>query len=154
MSNRKPIWKKPLSDCKNWQKDKKKIQLLQRKLANIRDTYRHEVSRQIVNDYPKGIVLEDLNVQGMMKNKHLSKAIQQQGFYDLRQKITYKAEALGIPVKFADAWYPSSKTCSYCGKKKNNLKLSDRVFHCGYCGKEIDRDLNASMNLANLFDVI
>lgn len=97
---------------------------------------------------PSFIVIEDLNVSGMLKNKHLSKSIQQQSFYRFREILTYKAEQAGIKLVIADRFYPSSKTCSCCGSVKHNLKLSDRVFKCE-CGLEIDRDLNASLNLCH-----
>ena len=91
-------------------------------------------------------MLEDLNVQGMMKNKHLSKKIQEQGWYDFRKLIEYKAEWSGIEVVLVDRFYPSSKTCIKCGKIKKELKLSDRIYRCE-CGNVIDRDLQAAINL-------
>ena len=98
--------------------------------------------------YPYRIVLEDLNIQGMMKNKHLSKAIQEQSLYEFRRQIQYKAEWNNIEVVVVDRFYPSSKTCSCCGKIKKDLKLKDRIFECS-CGFVIDRDINASINLMN-----
>lgn len=100
---------------------------------------------------PSRIVLEDLNVQGMMKNRHLSKAISEQGFYEFKRQMTYKCELYGIELVIADRFYPSSKTCSKCGNVKKDLKLSDRIYHCDCCGLTIDRDFNASLNLANYF---
>ena len=93
------------------------------------------------------IVLEDLNVRGMMSNKHLSKAVQEQGFYDFRRQIEYKAQWFGITVIIADRHYPSSKTCIACGHVKKKLRLSERIYHCEECGNEIDRDLQAAINL-------
>ena len=146
--NRKPIYKKPLKDMKNITKQKKVIQDLYKKLSNIRNNYLHQTTSDIVKTKPYRIVMEDLNVKGMMKNKHLAKAIANQCFYEFKRQIQYKAERLGILFIEADRWYPSSKTCSHCGKIKKDLKLSDRTFHCE-CGFIIDRDLNASINLAN-----
>ena len=91
--------------------------------------------------------MEDLNVKGMMQNKHLAKAVQDQGFYEFRRETEYKAEALGIPVIIADRYYPSSKTCARCGHVKKDLKLSERTFHCPSCGQTIDRDFQAALNL-------
>ncbi|MFF0830421.1 RNA-guided endonuclease InsQ/TnpB family protein, partial [Brevibacillus sp. NPDC003440] len=92
---------------------------------------------------------ETLNIKGMMRNRHLSKAIAQQKLYEFKRQLQYKCEKYGIRFIEADKWYPSSKTCSDCGEVKKDLKLSDRVFKC-VCGLEIDRDVNASINLAKL----
>lgn len=119
---------------------------LNHKLTNIRNDYIHKVTTDIVKREPSFIVLEDLNIKGMLKNKHLSKSVQQQNFYRFREILTYKAERAGIKLVIADRFYPSSKACSHCGTIKSDLKLSDRVFKCD-CGLEIDRDLNASLNL-------
>lgn len=123
---------------------------LNHKLTNIRNDYIHKVTTDIVKREPSFIVIEDLNVSGMMKNKHLAKSIQEQNFYRFREILTYKAENAGIELIIADRFYPSSKTCSHCGAVKHNLKLGDRVFKCSSCGLEIDRDLNASLNLCHL----
>lgn len=128
-------------------KIEKEIRLLQRSLANIRKNHLHQATTSIVKTKPRRIVLEDLNVSGMMKNKHLAKAIQKQGFYEFRRQLTYKCDWLGIELVIADRYYPSSKTCSSCGIIKKDLKLSDRLYTCE-CGMKIDRDLNASLNLA------
>ena len=96
------------------------------------------------------IVLESLNVQGMMKNRHLSKAIQEQSLYEFKRQIEYKCLWNNIRFVQADKWYPSSKTCSECGSIKKNLKLSDREYACAECGCVIDRDFNASINLMRL----
>ena len=93
--------------------------------------------------------MEDLNISGMMKNRHLSKAIQEQCFYEFIRQMKYKCEWLGIEFIQADRFYPSSKTCNHCGNIKKDLKLSDRTYICEHCGFTIDRDLNAAMNLAN-----
>jgi putative transposase len=100
-----------------------------------------------VKTNPEYIVIEDLNVMGMLKNKHLSKAIQEQNFYEFKRQLDYKCKWYGVELIIADRFYPSSKTCSSCGNVKKDLKLSDRVYKCEKCGLEIDRDLNASINL-------
>jgi transposase, IS605 OrfB family, central region len=99
-----------------------------------------------VKTKPSYIVLEDLNVSGMMKNKHLSKAVQQQGFYEFRKQIEYKANWNNIQFVIADRFFPSSKLCSCCGNIKKDLKLSDRIYKCE-CGNIVDRDYQASLNL-------
>lgn len=129
-------------------KIEKDIQLLHRKLANIRKNHLHQITAEIVKTKPSRIVIEDLNVKGMMRNRHLSKAIAQQGFHEFRRQLEYKTNFRGIELVIADRWFPSSKTCSKCGNVDKNLKLSDRVYTCE-CGLELDRDLNASINLAN-----
>lgn len=125
-----------------------KIKLIHRKISNIRNNYLHQVTTKIVKTKPSKIVMEDLNVKGMMKNRCLSKAIQEQCFNKFITYIKYKCELYGIQFLQADRFYPSSKTCSCCGTIKKDLKLSDRTFKCE-CGFELDRDLNASINLAN-----
>ena len=145
---RKPIYKTPLKDMKNIGKQKKVIQGLYKQLSNIRKNHLHQTTNDIVKTKPYRIVMEDLNVKGMMKNKYLAKAIANQCFYEFKRQMKYKCERLGIIFIEADRWYPSSKTCSHCGKIKKDLKLSDRTFHCE-CGFTLDRDLNASINLAN-----
>lgn len=135
----------------NWQKTKAQIQRQYVKVTRIRKHVLHDVSSHITKDLmPRTIVLENLNVSGMMANHHLAKAVSDVGFYELRRQIEYKAARLGIEVVIADRWFASSKTCSVCGWKKENLKLSDRTFQCDECGLEIDRDLNAAKNLAGL----
>ena len=126
-----------------------KLLKINHKLTNIRNDYIHKVTTDIVKREPSFIALEDLNISGMLKNKHLSKSVQEQCLYTFRQILTYKAERAGIKLVIADRFYPSSKTCSQCGNIKLDLKLSDRVFKCK-CGLEIDRDLNASLNLCHL----
>lgn len=128
-------------------KIEKEIRLLQRTLTNIRKNHLHQATTSIVKTKPRRIVIEDLNVQGMMKNKHLAKYIQKQGFYEFRRQLTYKCKWYGIELVIADRFYPSSKTCNTCGNIKKDLKLSDRTYKCE-CGYTMDRDLNASMNLA------
>ena len=142
--------KKGGSYCKtrNIIKCEKEILKLNHRLTNIRHDYLNQVTSEIINRKPKFIVLEDLNVKGMMKNKHLSKAIAGQKLYEFKRQIQYKCQKYGIEFVEADKWYPSSKTCSCCGRIKSDLKLKDRVFICE-CGFKLDRDLNASINLAN-----
>lgn len=127
----------------------KRIKLLYRKLTNIRNNHLHQTTNTIVKLNPYRVVMEDLNVSGMMKNKHLSEAIAEQKFYEFIRQMKYKCEFNGIEFIQADRFYPSSKTCSCCGSLKSDLKLSDRVYRCDECGLEIDRDKNASINLAN-----
>ena len=132
---------------KNIEKSELKLLKINHKLTNIRNDYIHKVTTDIVKREPSFIVIEDLNITGMLKNKHLAKSIQQQNFRKFRELLTYKAERAGIKLIIADRFYPSSKACSCCGSVKHNLNLSDRVFKCNSCGLEIDRDLNASLNL-------
>lgn len=132
---------------KNIIKAEKKARLLHKKLYDIRSNHLHQATNTIIKQFPNRIVLEDLNVKGMMKNRCLSKAIQECSFYEFRRQIEYKAEKYGIEVVLADRFYPSSKTCCECGQIKSNLKLSDRTYTCN-CGNIIDRDLNASKNLS------
>ena len=117
-----------------------------KRLTNIRHNHLHQTTSEIVKRKPSFICIEDLNVSGMMKNKHLSKAIQQQGFYEFRRQIEYKSAWNNIPVIIADRFFPSSKLCSCCGVIKKDLKLSDRIYQCD-CGNTIDRDFQASLNL-------
>jgi len=100
----------------------------------------------LVKNKPKCITIEDLNISGMLKNRHLSKSIAQQNFYYFREWLIYKCHQLGIEVRIADRFYPSSKLCCQCGKLKHDLKLSDRVYVCE-CGNKADRDYHASINL-------
>ena len=125
----------------------KRIQLLHRRLANIRNNYIHQTTSSIVKTKPYRIVIEDLNISQMMKNKHLSDAIRKQCFYKFRTYLQYKCQFYGIEFVVADRFYPSSKICSNCGEIKKDLKLSDRIYKCS-CGLTIDRDLNASINLS------
>ena len=129
-------------------KIEKQIQLLHRRLSNIRENHLHQTTSAITRTKPSKVVMEDLNVKGMMKNRNLAKAISQQKFYEFKRQMEYKCEKYGIEFIQVDRFFPSSKLCSNCGQIKKNLKLSDRVYHCD-CGLHIDRDLNASLNLAN-----
>ena len=140
--------KKGVSYCKtcNIIKREKELLKVSKRLTNIRHDYLHQITSEIVKRKPSFICIEDLNVSGMMKNKHLSKAVQQQGFYELRRQIEYKSKWNNIQVIIADRFFPSSKLCSYCGNIKKDLKLSDRIYKCE-CGNIIDRDFQASLNL-------
>ena len=125
---------------------------IHRKISNIRKDQRHKVTRELVNLNPVVIIMEDLNVKGMMKNKHLSRSIAEMGFYDFIYTMKYKCEESNIKFFQVDRFFPSSKTCSQCGCIHKGLKLSDRIFECPDCGFTIDRDFNAAMNLERYFD--
>ena len=127
-------------------KREKELLKITKRLTNIRQNYLHQTTSEIVKRKPSFICMEDLNVSGMMKNKYLSKAIQQQGFYEFRRQIEYKSEWNNIPVIIANRFFPSSKLCSCCGNIKKDLKLSNRIYKCE-CGNIIDRDFQASLNL-------
>lgn len=133
---------------KNIIREESKINKIHKKISDIRDNYIHQVTHQLVELLPKRVVMEDLNVSGMMKNKHLSKAIVEQNFYKFISYMKYKCEWVGIEFIQVDRFYPSSKKCSNCGAIKKDLKLKDRIYKCS-CGLEIDRDLNAAINLEN-----
>lgn len=127
-------------------KKEKLLLKLNHRLTDIRQNYLHQVTSEIVKREPSFIVLEDINVSGMMKNRHLSKAVQQQGFYEFRRQIEYKSAWNNVSVIIADRFFPSSKLCSWCGSIKKDLKLSDRIYKCE-CGNIIDRDYQAALNL-------
>lgn len=127
-------------------KKENKLLKLNHRLTNIRHNHLHKTTSEIIKREPSFICIEDLNVSGMMKNKHLSKSIQQQGFYEFRRQIEYKSAWNNIPVIIADRFFPSSKLCSCCGSIKKDLKLSDRIYKCE-CGNVIDRDYQAALNL-------
>ena len=141
--------KKGVCYCKtkNILKSEKQLLKINHRLTNIRHNYLHYVTSEIISRKPKFIVLEDLNVKGMMKNKHLSKAIQEQCFYEFYRQIQYKCNWNNIEFITADRYYPSSKMCSCCGNIKKDLKLKDRIYICAECGNVIDRDYQASVNL-------
>ena len=127
-------------------KREKELLKVIKRLTNIRRNHLHQITSEIIERKPSFICIEDLNVSGMMKNKHLSKAIQQQGFYEFRRQIEYKSTWNNISVIIADRFFPSSKLCSCCGAINKDLKLSDRIYRCD-CGNIIDRDFQASLNL-------
>ncbi len=133
----------------NIEKLEKELKLIHRRLKNKRLNHLHQATSKIVKTKPFRIVIEDLNIKGMMKNRHLSKAIQEQKLYEFSRQIEYKCKFYGIEFIKADRFYPSSKTCSNCGNIKKDLKLKDRVYKCDKCGFVIDRDVNASLNLSH-----
>lgn len=139
---------------KNILKQIEMVRKVHYKLANIRDNYIKTTVNEIVKTKPSYITIEDLNIRGMMKNKHLAKAVQQQKFYQFRQLLTQKCKENGIELRIADRWFPSSKICNCCGQIKKDLKLSDRIYKCD-CGYTEDRDYNASLNLkdATIYEI-
>jgi putative transposase len=134
--------------CKtnNIVKNEKLLLKVNHRLTNIRKNYLNQTTSEIVNRKPRFICIEDLNVRGMMKNRRLSKAVRDQGFFEFRRQLEYKCDDNGIQLIVADRFYPSSKLCSCCGNIKKNLKLSDRTYKCD-CGNIMDRDFQASLNL-------
>ncbi len=132
----------------NIQKQRLKVQKLHHRIDNIRTDYINKTIAEIVKTKPSYITIEDLNVSGMMKNRHLSKAVASQKFYEFRTKLKAKCDENGIELRVVDRWYPSSKICHCCGAIKKDLKLSDRIYRCD-CGYVEDRDFNAALNLRN-----
>ena len=138
--------KKGESTQKNIQKQKLKVQKLHHRIDNIRTDYINKTIAEIVKTKPSYITIENLNVLGMMKNRHLSKAVASQKFYEFRIKLKAKCDENSIELRIVDKWYPSSKICHCCGNINKNLKLSDRIYRCD-CGYIEDRDFNAALNL-------
>ncbi len=130
----------------NLRKQKQKVQKLYHRMDCIRTDYLNQTIAEIVKTKLSYITMEDLNVKGMMKNRHLAKAVASQKFYEFRMKLKAKCEENGIELRVVDRFYPSSKKCHCCGRIKKNLKLSDRIYQCD-CGYAEDRDFNASLNL-------
>jgi len=130
----------------NWKKAQLRIARLHQQIANIRKDTIHKLTTYLAKNHGV-VVIEDLNVSGMMANHKLAKAIQDMGFYEFRRQLDYKTKLYGSELAIVDRWFPSSKTCSRCGKRKETLSLSERVFNCDHCGLQIDRDLNAAINL-------
>ena len=145
-----------LKKCKNFNKKKLKVQKIFYRLNCIRDDYNNKMVNEITRAKLKYITIEDLKVSNMIKNKHLSKAIQEQNFYAIRTKLINKCKERNIELRLVDTFYPSSKTCSCCGSIKKDLKLNDRIYKCYNCGLEMDRDYNASINLekAKVYKII
>ena len=139
---------KKYNKTKNIERQEERLRKLHARQSNIRRNYIHQTTHKLASLLPKRIVMEDLNVQGMMKNRHLSKAVQEQCFYEFIRQMEYKCAWNGIELAKADRFYPSSKACSGCGCIKKDLKLSDRTYHCDDCGLVIDRDYNAAINLS------
>ena len=131
---------------RNIQKQRLKIQKLHHRIDNIRTDYINKIIAEIVKTKPSYITIEDLNVSGMMKNRHLSKAVASQKLYEFKTKLQAKCKEYGIELRIVDRWFPSSKTCHCCKHIKKDLKLSDRIFRCD-CGYIEDRDFNAALNL-------
>ncbi len=138
--------KKGEATRQNIQKQVLKVQKLHQRMDNIRTDYSNQCVNEIVKTKPSYITIEDLNIAGMMKNRHLSKAVASQKFYEFRTKLKNKCEENGIELRIVDRFYPSSKLCHCCGRIKKDLELSDRIYQCE-CGYEADRDYNASLNL-------
>ena len=133
---------------KNIIKLERQIKLIHRSLRNIRINHIRKFVSELVKKQPQFIAIEDLNVKGMMKNKHLAKDVANCSFYSIREQLMRKAKEWFIAIRLVERFYPSSKTCSNCGHYKKDLKLSQRVYHCNHCHEKIDRDFNASLNLA------
>jgi len=133
---------------KNIIKLERQIKLIYRSIKNIRINHIRKFVSELVKKQPQYIAIEDLNVKGMMKNKHLSKDISNCSFHTIREHLIRKATERRIAVRLVDRFYPSSKTCSNCGSYKKDLKLNQRVYHCNHCKEKIDRDFNASLNIA------
>ena len=145
-------WKRPLHECKNLQKQQQVVNRLRERLTRIRTDYNRKGLQSILKRKPSFIVIEDLNVKGLMKNKHLSKAISQAQWYQSRVFLQQQCEKLGIELRLAPRFYPSSKLCSYCGYKNVDLKLKDRSWECPDCHAIHDRDENAAINLERCTD--
>ena len=130
----------------NWKKAQLSIARLHRTIANIRKDTLHKLTTYLAKNHGT-VVIEDLNVSGTLANHKLAKAISDMGFYEFRRQIEYKCSLYGSTFVIADQWFPSSKTCANCGIKKDTMKLSERMFQCEHCSFQIDRDLNAAINL-------
>lgn len=126
----------------------RQIKLIYRSLKNIRINHIRKFVSDLVKKQPQYIAIEDLNVKGMMKNKHLAKDVANCSFYTIREQLIRKAKERHIVIRLVERFYPSSKTCSNCGHYKKDLKLNQRVYHCSHCQEKIDRDFNASLNIA------
>ncbi|MHC5825597.1 MAG: RNA-guided endonuclease InsQ/TnpB family protein, partial [Nostoc sp.] len=122
--------------------------ILHQRIANIRKDTVHKLTTYLAKNHGM-VVVEDLNVSGMMANRKLAKAVQDMGFYEFRRQLDYKTKLYGSSLVVVSRWMPSSKTCSNCRVKKETLSLSERIFNCEHCGFSLDRDLNAAINLKN-----
>jgi transposase, IS605 orfB family len=141
--------KKIYHKTSNIKKLERQLVLINRRITNIRNTYMYGVVNSLLKIKAGSIHLEDLNIRGMLQNPKIAKAIQEQNLHKFKQILTYKCKQNNIPLYLVDRWHPSSKLCSCCGWCNNNLKLTDRVFRCSNCGLVLDRDENASLNIAN-----
>ncbi len=139
--------KEIVAKSKNLMKLECQIRKTYKKMTDIRTNHIHQMTSELVKAKPEYIVIETLNISGMMKNRHLSKVIQEQNLYEVIRQLKYKCDWYDVELIEADRWYPSSKTCSKCGHVHKGLKLKDRIYHCPSCSLVIDRDLNASINL-------
>lgn len=146
LSRKQLNYKKNGGNANNIKKNKLRVQKSHMKLTNIRKEYVRFVVNSLVKNSPQFIAIEDLNVKGMMKNRHLSKAIQKSNFYYFREFLIHQCRKNNIEIRIIDRFYPSSKLCRQCGSIKKDLKLSDRIYKCD-CGYEMDRDLHASFNI-------
>jgi len=140
-------WKRPLCECKNIAKQRLVVNKLYERLTRIRTDYNQKALQSILKQKPRFVVIEDLNVKGLMKNKHLSKSISKAQWYMSRLFLTHQCEKLGIELRLVSRFYPSSKLCSNCGYKNKDLKLKDRSWTCPECKVVHNRDVNASINL-------
>lgn len=134
---------------KNREKARRKVARLHKRIADIRLDFLHKLTSKLLSEN-QTVVIEDLNVNGMIKNRKLARAISDIGLYEFRRQLTYKSQLFDSIIVVADRWFPSSKLCSACGHKKDDLTLSDRTYSCPSCGLSIDRDINAAMNLHTL----
>ena len=150
LENKKKRGEKSAAYFANISKNVLKVQKLCHRLTSIRTNYTNQVIHDIVKREPSHITIEDLNVKGMMKNRHLAKAVAECKFYEFRTKLTAKCHERGIEFRVVDRFYPSSKTCHECGYIKHDLKLSDRTYICPECGNTIDRDYQAALNLRDV----
>ena len=139
-----------LKKSNNLTKLEKELRKYQIRKTNILDSNIHRITSDLIKINPEKIVIEDLNVKGMMSNHKLARSIQSSKFYEIRRQLMYKCKNNNIELTVADRFYPSSKTCSSCGNIKDDLKLKDRVYRCPQCGTIIDRDLNAAINLSRI----
>jgi putative transposase len=139
---------KSKEQSKNYKKASKKVAKIHQKIANVRKDATHKLTTHLAKNHST-VKIEDLNVSGMLKNKRLSSAISDGGFYEFRRQLEYKCAWYGSKLVVIDRFFASSKTCSCCGKVKKDLKLSERIFNCDDCGLSIDRDLNAAINIKN-----
>jgi putative transposase len=139
---------KSKEQSKNYKKASKKVAKIHQKIANVRNDATHKLTTHLAKNHST-VKIEDLNVSGMLKNKRLSSAISDGGFYEFRRQLEYKCAWYGSNLVVIDRFFASSKTCSCCGKVKKDLKLSERIFNCDGCGLSIDRDLNAAINILN-----
>ena len=147
-------YKRPLRECRNYQKQRKVVQGILLRLNNIRLDIQKQMVAEWVRAKPAYIAIEDLNIKGMLKNRHLARSVSKRNFYRMRLLLTQKCAEHDIQLRLVNRWYPSSKTCNNCGHYKADLKLSDREFACPVCGAKLDRDYNSAMNLRDTTDYI